>query len=38
MRRDEDYLGKDVIAIEVQGKRRIGRLKSWLDSDRADLR
>ena len=37
MRRDEEYVGKRAIGIEVQGSRR-GRPKRWADCVKDDLR
>ena len=39
MRRDEEYVGKRVMGIEVQGSKRRGRPKKrWADSVKDDLR
>ena len=39
LRREEEYIGKRVMAMEVPGKRRRGRPKlRWLDSIGNDLR
>ena len=39
MRRDEEYVGKRVMGIEVQGSRRRGRPKKrWADYVKDDLR
>ena len=39
MRRDEDYVGKRVMEMEVQGTRNRGRPKQrWMDSVKEDLR
>ena len=39
MRRDEEYVGKRVMGIEVQGSRRRGRPKKrWVDYVKGDLR
>ena len=38
LRREDEYVGKRVMAMEVPGKRRRGRPKRrWLDSIRNDL-
>ena len=38
LRREDEYVGKRVMAMEVPGKRRIGRPKRrWMDSIRNDL-
>ena len=38
LRREDEYVGKSVMAMEVPGKRRRGRPKRrWLDSIRNDL-
>ena len=38
LRREDEYVGKRVMAMEVQGKRRRGRQKRrWLDNIRNDL-
>ena len=38
LRREDEYVGKRVMAMEVPGKRRKGRSKRrWLDSIRNDL-
>ena len=38
LRREDEYVGKRVVAMEVPGKRRRGRPKRrWLDSIRNDL-
>ena len=38
LRREDEYVGKSVMAMEVPGKRRRGRSKRrWLDSIRNDL-
>ena len=39
MRRDEEYVGKRVMGIEVQGSRRRGRPKKrWVDCVKDDVR
>ena len=39
MRRDEEYVGKRAMGIEVQGSRRRGRPKKrWMDCVKDDLR
>ena len=39
MRRDEEYVGKMAMGIEVQGSRRRGRpKKTWADCVKDDLR
>ena len=38
LRREDEYVGKRVVVMEVPGKRRRGRIKRrWLDSIRNDL-
>ena len=38
LRREEDYIGKKVLALEVEGRRRKGRPKfRWRDKLREDL-
>ena len=36
VRREEDYVGRRVMGIEVQGKRKGRPKRRWLDSARAD--
>ena len=39
MRREEDYIGKRVLGMEVQGKRKRGRPKwRWIDKIKEDMR
>ena len=39
MRRDEEYVGKRVARMDVEGRRRKGRRKRrWMDSVNVDLR
>ena len=39
MRRDEEYVGKRVARMDVEGRRRRGRQKiRWMDSVNVDLR
>ena len=39
MRRDEEYVGKRVIRMDVEGRRRKGGPKQrWMDSVNVDLR
>ena len=39
MRRDEEYVGKRVMRMDVEGRRRKGRPKQrWMDSVNVDLR
>ena len=38
MRRDEEYVGKRVMGIEVQGSRRGSPKKRWVDCVKDDLR
>ena len=38
MRRDDEYVGKRVMGIEVQGSRRGGLKKRWADCVKDDLR
>ena len=38
MRRDEEYVGKRVARMDVEGRRKGRRKRRWMDSVNVDLR